>query len=181
MNTYSVMRIVVWILMALSLAACSSGSRYADIDGFMAEVANKPKGQIAPLPEFQPYQAFTYSSSNRRSPFEAPIVIPKKTKKQMKNVGVKPPTNHVREYLERFNIASMVMVGTLSQDDNTWALIQDSQGGVHRVQVGDFMGTNWGKIDTITPSRIDVTEIVSDGADGWLYRPRSIELKSDGK
>ena len=50
---------------------------------------------------------------------------------------------------------------------------------MHRVREGDFMGSNWGEIETITPSRIDLTEIVSDGGDGWLERPRSIELKGE--
>ena len=164
--------------MILGLAACDETGRYADIDAFMAEIEAKPKGQIAPLPEFEPYQAFTYSSSNRRSPFEAPVIVTK-TAAQVANSDVKPPPNHVKEYLERFSLASLSMVGTLSQEDSTWALVEDSQGGVHRVQEGDYMGASWGKIDTITSSRIDLTEIVSDGSDGWLMRPRSIELHSD--
>lgn len=179
MKNYCAKQCALGLLMILSLAACSSGGRYADIDAFMAEVEAKPKGQIAPLPEFEPYQPFTYSSSNRRSPFEAPVIIPKKKKGPIKNVGVKPPVNHVKEYLERFTLASLMMVGTLSQEEDTWALIEDSQGGVHRVQVGDYLGTSWGRIEEITPSRIDLTEIVSDGSDGWLMRPRSLELKGD--
>ena len=68
------------------------------------------------------------------------------------------------------------MVGTLQQDDSTWALVQDDQGGVHRVQVGDYMGASWGKIESINDARIDITEIVTDGVGGWLRRPRTIEL-----
>ncbi|MDK1023681.1 MAG: pilus assembly protein PilP [Gammaproteobacteria bacterium] len=179
MKNYSVQQCALGILMILSLAACSGGGRYADIDAFMAEIEARPKGQIAPLPVFEPYQPFTYSSANRRSPFEAPVVIPKKKKGQVKNAGVKPPANHAKEYLERFNLASLMMVGTLSRGEDSWALIEDSQGGIHRVQVGDYLGANWGQIDEIAPSRIDLTEIVSDGSDGWLLRPRSLELKGD--
>jgi type IV pilus assembly protein PilP len=94
---------------------------------------------------------------------------------------VKPPENHVREYLERFNIASLTMVGTLDQNEESWALIEDSEGGVHRIQVGDYLGTNWGRVEAISPNRIDVVEIVSDGTEGWLRRPRSLELKGDGR
>jgi type IV pilus assembly protein PilP len=39
------------------------------------------------------------------------------------------------------------------------------------------MGSQWGQIESIDDARIDITEIVSDGAGGWLRRPRSIELK----
>ena len=167
------------ITCVLALFGCSSGDEYADLRNFMAEVEARPTGEIAPLPVFEPYQPFTYGTANRRSPFEPPVVIPEKTAQQIANSGVKPPENHTKQYLERFNIASLSMVGTLSQADITFALIMDNEGGVHRVEAGDFMGTNWGKVENISESRIDVIEIVSDGAGGWLRKPRSIELNSE--
>lgn len=159
------------------LIGCSSEDKYADILGFMEEVEAKPKGSIAPLPEFKPYQPFAYGAANRRSPFEPPVVVAQKTAEQRKNIGVKPPKDHVKQYLERFSLASLSMVGTLQQNNSTWALIEDDSGGVHRVQVGDYMGSQWGQIESIDDSRIDITEIVSDGASGWLRRPRTIEIK----
>lgn len=166
------------ISMIAFLTACSSGDQFADLRAFMAEVEKKPRGTIAPLPEFEPYQPFTYGAANLRSPFEPPIVVPPQTEEQRRNIGVKPPQDHVKQYLERFNIAALTMVGTLQQDNSTWALIEDNTGGVHRVQVGDYMGTNWGKIESINDTRIDITEIVSDGQGGWLRRPRTIELRA---
>ena len=170
-----------WGALALSLvivSGCTPGDQYADIKSFMAEVENEPRGQIAPLPEFEPYQPFTYGSANLRSPFEPPVVIPVLTEEQQVNRGVKPPVDHVKQYLERFNLASLVMVGSLEQDGSTWALVEDGESGVHRVQVGDFMGTSWGQIESINDTRIDIIEIVSDGGGGWLKRPRTIELKN---
>jgi type IV pilus assembly protein PilP len=176
-RSFSAQQLLVAGVAILSLAGCTSGDQYADIRAFMSDVEAKPKGQIAPLPEFEPYQPFTYGAANRRSPFEPPVVVPVKNEEQRRNIGVKPPKNHVKQYLERFSLASLSMVGTLQQDNSTWALIEDNTGGVHRVQVGDFMGSQWGQIESIDDSRIDITEIVSDGASGWLRRPRTIELK----
>ncbi|MFT7686250.1 MAG: type IV pilus assembly protein PilP [Candidatus Azotimanducaceae bacterium] len=160
------------------ISACSETGDYEDIKKFMSDVKEKPAGSIAPLPEFEPYQPFTYGAANRRSPFEPPVPIPVRSELQRKNIGVKPPQDHVKQYLERFNLAALQMVGTMKQEDSTWALIEDNTGGVHRVQVGDFMGASWGKIESINESRVDITEIVTDGASGWLRRPRSIELKA---
>ena len=171
-----VRKLLTPLLLAL-LAGCGGSDQFADIREFMREVEQKPRGSIAPLPEFEPYQPFTYGAANTRSPFEPPVVVPPKTEEQRRNIGVKPPQNHVKQYLERFNLAALSMVGTLQQDNETWALIEDNQGGVHRVQVGDFMGTQWGQIESINDTRIDITEIVSDGAGGWLRRPRQLELK----
>lgn len=165
------------IVGVLFLSGCAGGDRFADIRQFMAEVEQMPKGSIPPLPEFEPYQAFTYGAANQRSPFEPPIIVPPRTEEQKRNAGVKPPQNHVKQYLERFPLTSLAMVGTLQKDNSTFALIEDSDGGVHRVQVGDYMGDKWGQIESIEDTRIDVTEIVSDGAGGWLRRPRTVELR----
>jgi len=163
--------------LALLIVGCTGDDKFAEIRSFMKDVEAKPRGSIAPLPEFEPYQAFTYGAANLRSPFEPEVVVPVKTDEQRKNIGVKPPKDHVKQYLERFSLASLLMVGTLQHNNETWALIEDDTGGVHRVQVGDFMGSRWGQIESIEDGRIDITEIVSDGGDGWLRRPRTIELK----
>lgn len=155
---------------------CSTGDPHADLRIFMKQVQNKPNTPIPELPTFAAYEAFTYGAANLRSPFEPPVIVPPKSREQRINIGVKPPKDHIKEYLERFSLASLSMVGTLQQNNQMWALIEDNSGGVHRVQVGDFMGSQWGQIESINDARIDITEIVSDGADGWLRRPRSIEL-----
>jgi len=161
------------------LYGCSSGDEYGDLRKYMADVEANTRGQIPPLPEFEPYQAFTYGTANRRSPFEPPVKVPVLPPEKIANLGVKPPENHTKQYLERFSIGSLTMVGTLSQADTDFALIKDRDGGVHRVEAGDFMGTNWGRIENISDSRIDIIEIVSDGTGGWLRKPRTIELNSE--
>ena len=176
--TTVVIRFLAWAGASLLLSACGTNDQYADIRSFMTEVENEPSGQIAPLPEFEPYQPFTYGSANLRSPFEPPVVIPVLTEEQQVNSGVKPPVDHVKQYLERFNLASLEMVGSLEQAGATWALIEDADAGVHRVQIGDCMGTSWGQVKSINDTRIDIIEMVSDGGGGRLIRPRTIELKS---
>jgi len=90
---------------------------------------------------------------------------------------VRPPLNHVKQYLERFPLSALVMVGTLRNDDATFALIEDVQGSVHRVQVGDYVGDRWGRIESIEDTRLQITEIVDDGTGGWLRRPGTIALR----
>lgn len=178
------MHVCKWITNGMKVSAfllisgCSSDSKYGDLREFMAEVERLPKGKVAPLPVFEPYQAFGYGAQTLRSPFTPPIVLPEKTREQQINIGVKPPPNHVKQFLEKFSIASLVMVGTLSKEDSIWALIKDSDGGIHRIQIGDYMGTNYGKVESIDDVRVDITEIVSDGQGGWLRRPRTIVLRT---
>ena len=155
---------------------CSRSDQNAGIRAFMEEVGRKPKSSMATMPEYDSYQAFTYSAADKRSPFEPPVVVSKSDVKQKKTTGVKPPGNHVRQELEQFNLASLSMVGTMQQNNATWALIRDVSGNIHRVEVGDYLGTQWGRVESINDTQIDIMEIVSDGALGYLRRPRTIEL-----
>jgi type IV pilus assembly protein PilP len=64
----------------------------------------------------------------------------------------------------------------LNQAGKIMALIQTPDGQVERVQVGNYMGLNQGRIVKITPTQIDVVEIIPDGREGYVERPRSLIL-----
>ena len=68
------------------------------------------------------------------------------------------------------------MVGTLSNASGSFALLRGA-GGIHRLQVGDYLGRNEGRVVTISESQIEVVEIVPDGAGAWLERPRTLALR----
>ena len=159
----------------LLIAGCSANNDYKDIKSFMDEVDAKGKGAIEPLPEFLPYQAFAYSAGNMRSPFEPPVVV-KPIDPNKKAAQVKPDPNRVKQFLEQFTIGSIAMVGTLSQGARLFGLVRDPQGGVHRVQLGDYMGMDNGKILAIDENKIELLEIVSDGTGGWVERERTVNL-----
>ena len=164
------------ILIAALLSGCFGGSDQHDLDDFIAETKRRPKGQIEPLPSFQPYESFNYSASQLRNPFEQPVA-------ELESIlvgtreNVKPDFDRPKEVLESFNFDSLTMVGTMKSADNTlWVLIDDGAGSVHRIRSGNYLGKNHGRIVSATETQIDVIEIVSDGPDGWVQRPRQIVL-----
>src|SRR5690606_15380324 len=149
---------IIYAGLALALAACDRPQQHQDIHDFMAETKRRPQGQIDPLPAFRPYRPFAYSAMTLRSPFDRPVTEDEKTSVKGGRT-VEPDMNREREYLESFNIAGLKMVGTLTKSGRLWALIDDSQGGVHSVTVGNYMGKNHGKIITADRSQIEVLEI----------------------
>jgi len=161
------------VFFAFILTACSSSSDQQDLKDFMAEAKRRPQGQIDPLPPFQVYQPFTYSAMTLRSPFERPAPIERQTKGGR---TVEPDLTREKEYLENFNIVNLNMVGTLTKSGKLWVLIDDGQGKVTRVTVGNYMGKNFGKIISTEKTQIEVMEIVADGSNGWVERPRIIKL-----
>ena len=65
----------------------------------------------------------------------------------------------------------------MRRDGVDWTLIQDPEGGIHRVTTGNFLGRHHGKIVEMNEIYIAVVEIVADGTqDGWVERPRTIKL-----
>jgi type IV pilus assembly protein PilP len=165
----------VYLLALALLGGCGMGDPYADIQKFMDEVDAKPKGAIEPLPEFLPYQAFAYGASDLRSPFDPPVEV-KPVDPTRKSPDVKPNFDRVKQFLEQFNMSQLTMVGTLAQGSRMYALMRDARGGVHRVQPGDYMGTDHGRIVAVAEDSIEMLEIVSDGAGGWVERERTVSL-----
>lgn len=159
----------------ISLAGCGSGSGFSDLQTYMDEIRARPPGSIEPAPTFLPYESFTYSAAAMRSPFQPPVKIAMLSRPKGSQ-EIKPDETRVKQFLEGFNIEVFEMVGTLSNDNGMFALVSGA-GGVHRVKVGDYLGRNYGRIIAIDESKVDVIEIVPDGEDGWLERPRSISLK----
>ncbi len=166
------------VFAASLLTVGCSGGEFADLQRFMDETRARPSGTIEPLPRFEPYEAFTYSASSLRSPFQPPIKIDL-SQRQKGSQDIKPDENRVKQFLEGFNIESFEMVGTLSNASGMQALIQGA-GSVHRVHVGDYLGRNHGRITGIEENRVDVVEIVPDGEGGWLERPRTLSLAERG-
>ena len=168
-------KIKLFVLPLFLLVGCSS-SDFSDLDSYMADVKAAPKGHIKPIPPFKTYKAFTYGATGMRSPFEKPVEVREITRLQARS-DVKPDENRTREYLEKFSIDSLSMVGTLEQGDHLWALVQDREGGVNRVKKGNYLGRNHGEVIETSESYIAVIEIVPNGNDGWIERPRTIKLK----
>jgi type IV pilus assembly protein PilP len=173
MNSYR--SLLVFSLLLGVLAGCS-GNDFSDLDTFMEEKRSRPGGIIAPIPTFKAYEAFAYSATSLRSPFERPIEVREIAQLQA-IAAIKPDENRTKEFLEQFTFDSLRMVGTLERDENNWSLIKDPDGGVHRVKPGNFLGRHHGKIVEMTDTFVSVVEIVSDGTpDGWVERPRTIKL-----
>lgn len=173
--TFMPRKVLVALLCSVVLGACSGGD-FSDLDAFMDEKRAHPGGIIAPIPTFKAYEAFAYSATALRSPFDRPIEVREITQLQAV-AAIKPDENRVKEFLEQFTFDSLRMVGTLQREDTSWTLIKDPEGGVHRVKVGNFLGRHHGKIVDMGDTYVAVVEIVSDGTkDGWVERPRTIKL-----
>ena len=61
-------------------------------------------------------------------------------------------------------------------DDVLYALISDPDGLIHRVQPENYLGRNHGRVLSVYDDRIELQELVRNGADGWMPRDAKVAL-----
>lgn len=168
--------LLLGVFATVLLSGCSAS--FEDVESQMEAIRQKPRGRVEPPPEFTPMPTYTYAAHQLRSPFAAPASADQLITETGKKV--EPDFTRPQEYLERFNLEALRFRGTLQgmqrADGQLYALIEDGNGGVQRVKVGNYLGKNQGRIIDITPTQISIVEIVPDGRDGWVERPRSLNL-----
>lgn len=166
------------------LSACVS-TDISDLQNKVDEIMARPGGRIEPLPEIKPYEAYSYKSGlkNARNPFKLFYVVskPEINDESIVDDGLteemeREIKNRNREELEKFELDSLRMVGTIDNENNNWAIVLDPDGVVHRVSVGNYIGTNIGKIINIYEDRIDLREIVQDSNGRWEEREAALAL-----
>ncbi len=164
-------RLLTVAVLTAGLAAC--GGNMDDLNEYIDEVKARPGQRPEQLPEIKPYETVRYTADadDARSPFD-----PENPSATPGNAGPKPIDDRVKEFLERFSLDSLTMAGTLQIGDRAYGLLVDPDGLVHQVQPGNYVGTNDGRITTVTESEIEVMEIVSDGIGGYLEREATISL-----
>jgi len=163
------------VLVAAMLGVAACGGDQDDLDQYINEVKARPGGRIEPLPEITPYEVFSYvaDAEGVRSPF---VPDTPQATTTGSGGGIRPDSDRSREFLEGFPLDTLRMVGTLDMGDTMYGLVQTSDGLIHRVVPGNYMGQNDGRINTIDESEIDLVEIISDGIGGYIERDAAISL-----
>jgi len=162
------------VLVAVMLTACSESM--GDLEKYIESVKARPADPIPPIPPVKTYTPYEYEGLTGRDPFRQSITEGSDDVRSTRGSGPRPDFGRAKEYLERYELDTLSMVGTFSKGDSYWALIRDPEGVIHRVPVGNYMGKNHGKVVNISSTEVDLSELISDGADGWLVREASIAL-----
>ena len=162
------------VLVAVMLSACSESMD--DLDKYIASVKARPADPITPIPPVKTYTPYAYEGETGRDPFRQSISEGSDDVRSSSGTGPRPDFGRSKEYLERYELDTLSMVGTFSNDESYWGLIRDPEGVIHRVPVGNYIGKNHGKVVDISDTEVYLSELISDGTDGWLVREASIDL-----
>ena len=162
-----------WVGVALltsALVAC--GGSQGDLDKWVAEVKARPAPPLDPLPVMQQFETFEYDAQNLRDPFSELF-------NGGEGGGPRPDAGRRKQTLEQFPLDSLDMVGTLGRGPGMVALVMAPDKVTYRVQPSVYMGQSDGRVTAVYEDRIEMIELVPDGAGGWLERPATIALEDN--
>lgn len=163
------------VLTSVLLSSCSSNQD--DLDRYIADVKARPAAPIPPIPAVRTYTPYEYEGLEGRDPFRRSTSEgADEVAAQTNSDGPRPDFQRTREYLERFELDTLTMVGTFAKESSNWALIRDPDGVVHRVSVGNYLGKNHGKVGLIDQDVVELSEFIADGAGGWIVREAAMAL-----
>lgn len=168
----------LYSLILLALMGCSV-SDISDLTMYVEETRNAQKGRIEPLPQFKPFGLYEYNANRYRDPFTQ-WVDASQSHESVKRVskGPQPNFNRRKELLEKFPLDALRMVGILSRNEGRWAIVKAPDGMVYRVQKGNYMGQNHGKIIVLKEEGLSLTELLPDGLGGWQERAAALILEN---
>ncbi|MCX4192637.1 pilus assembly protein PilP [Methylophaga sp. OBS1] len=160
------------LLFLLPLVGCQQDKE--DLNSYVARVKAQQKSDIPPIPVMKTYESFDYAAADLRDPFIPTVVdVPEEPVREIEDNGLRPDENRRKEVLEQYALSEMQFVGTLEQDQ-IWALIRSPDGVIHRVQVGNYMGLNYGEITAISDTSLELREIVPNGNGGFVERETTV-------
>ena len=152
------------------LGGCSS--EMSELRDFVKQSDKGLPRKIEPLPAVKPFEPFTYEGFDLPDPFKPRKLV---TPREGGGGGLAPDLNRRKEPLEAFPLEQLKMVGTLSQGQDTYALVRADK-TLYRVKKGNYMGQNFGLITDVTESEIKLKEIVQDSAGDWAERQSILPL-----
>lgn len=163
--------LMLLLLLCGLLSACG-GSR-GDLEKWVAEVKAKPAPPLEPIPVMQQFETFEYTAQNMRDPFDQAF------SGEGSGGGPRPDPGRRKQTLEMFSLDSLKMVGSLGSGKSLVALVMAPDKVTYRVQPGVYMGQSDGRVTGVHEDRIELVELVPDGAGGWLERPAKLALEDN--
>ncbi|GIX37081.1 MAG: fimbrial protein [Silanimonas sp.] len=157
----------VGLLVSFALAGCGRGT--ADLSTWVEEVKARPAPPLDPLPALKSFPVIEYTADGLRDPFSAPVGSRDAS-------GPRPDPNRRKEALEAFPLDALRMVGTIGSGPGMVALVLAPDKVTYRVRKDNYLGQSDGRVASVSPDRIEIVELVSDGAGGWLERQAALAL-----
>lgn len=157
------------------ISACSPASN-SDLEQYMKQVQSTTVAGIPPLPELPELARVQYLGDQKRNPFQPQAMRAVVRSSDTLNCP-QPDLKRTRVALESFSLEQLTFTGTLRSGDSSYtALVMSNDGRLHRVNRGDYLGPNYGRVSAVTPQQIDIREWVPTGDGCWQQRDAELRI-----
>jgi type IV pilus assembly protein PilP len=167
-------RITLSLVLALALAGCGA-DEHGDLKQELAKLTADVRGKVDPLPQVKPYEPVPYTAEGQLDPFRPERIEVAAAAARGSQSKLAPDLNRPKEPLEAFPLETIQMLGTLTQNKETFALVK-AGANLYRVRKGNYLGQNFGVITAIDDSAIALKELVQDAGGEWVERASTLQL-----
>jgi type IV pilus assembly protein PilP len=171
-------KLALLIVIAVGSTGCFDDT--TDLRTHIATVQATTANTIEPMPEILAFDHFDYSVHSLRSPFDKPRAEAIQQKIQQMSGCLSPDPRRRKQPLESFSLSNLTMRGTLGEQGVIWALVEASDSTLHRVAIGSYLGMNNGRITSVSQQKVQVTELIPDGAGCWVERETVVKMVKSG-
>ena len=169
-------RTLAALLGSAALLAGCGGEEHGDLKQELAQLTKDFRGQVPALPQVKPYEPVPYSGEGHVDPFRTERIEVAQTSRPSGGASkIAEQEKRVKEPLEAFPLESIQMLGTITQDKQTFALVKAGP-NLYRVKKGNYMGQNFGVITIIDEGQIKLKELVQDSNGEWVERASALQL-----
>ncbi len=164
-------KLLIVCSLVVALTACTRSD--SELRTWVAKVKAEPAPPLEPLPVMKQFESFEYAAQDLRDPFSPPVPD------RNAGSGPRPDPDRRKEVLEAFPLDSLDMAGTLGSGKSLVGLLTAPDKVTYRVRPGNYLGQNDGRVIAVYEDRIELVELVPDGAGGWLERQAKIALEDN--
>jgi type IV pilus assembly protein PilP len=159
-----------------ALAACGS-EEHRDLKQELHQLTKDFRGRVDPLPQVKPYEPVPYTAEGLVDPFrpERIDVAQRQVASNASSTRLDRERDRPKEPLEAFPLESIQMMGTITQEKETFGLVKAGP-NLYRVRKGNYMGQNFGVVTGIDEGQIALKELVQDGVGEWVERDSALQL-----
>lgn len=166
----SLLKKLLVLVLSFILLGCGE-DQGDDLDQFMADASKTMSANVEPLPQVQPYVPLQFD-------VDGSIYDPFKPRKAVSKGSFQPNLSRPKQPLEAYPLENLNYVGMLSKAKSTFALIKTPDNTLHQVEVGNYLGTNFGMVTAISDTEVSLKEIIQDDLSGdWVERISNLSLQ----
>ncbi|WP_394128458.1 pilus assembly protein PilP [Vibrio hepatarius] len=163
------------VVLALSLSACKANQK--PLDDYIADIERQADRDVGALTPSVTLNVRSYQAHQMREPFVLPQEAIVSTQSQHNKDCWQPAKTEKAGELERYPLAKLRLKGVMSRNDKVSALVQIPSGKLIKVNAGQFIGVNNGKVTKVTAEYLEIDAPLPDGLGCWNQRSVKLALK----